>query len=210
MQVSTRHKFIFLSNRKCGSSALTTALTPHCSMVLRNDYRLRHTNFAELQEYIMPFLKARLGDELADYQVYAMMREPTEWAYSWYRFRSRPMLADAGHPNHKVYTGDVSWEDFLGEFGKRQKDRKPFANLSHQNKFLTGRDGTNNGLTIYRYEDYDAFVSMLEDRIGKSLNMERRNVSPERSDKIKASDYQVGEKIFAQDYALYRALEKRS
>lgn len=201
MLVSPRHKFIFLSNHKCASTSIIGALKPHCAFVAESDHRLRHTKYREFQQFILPFLEHRLGPEVSDYKIYCLFREPTDWLYSWYRFRSRPKLQG----EKERYTGGMAWQDFLAE--ALEPRPAPFATVGRQAAFVTGLDGKTEGLTLFAFEALESFWCDVSGRVGRALDLPRLNMSPKRDETAPSdADRARCRQVLAEEYAIYDGL----
>lgn len=202
MLISTRHKFVFLANRKCASSSLVHSLQPYSDVVMDADHRLRHTSFSEYQRHIKPFLTEKIGDEVDEYSIFCLFREPTDWLYSWYRFRTRPEIAPDVAPDHWEYTGDMSWAAFLDEALKL----KPalFANFGgRQYEFIEGLDGSSEGLTLFRYDQMDRFLDRMKQQVEQDFDLVEWNVSPSLDGGPTPDDIARCRVELAADYRVY-------
>ncbi len=206
MLVSTKHKFAFLSNRKCASSSLIESLGPYCDITMGRDHRLRHLSFGDYQKHVLPLLVEKVGGEARDYQVFCLFREPVDWLFSWYRFRTREEISPTVTPNHWEYTGNISWSEFLDECLKERP--AAFADLPPQHHFVQGMDGTSDGLTIFPYEEFDRFLEAISARIGEPVDVVNWNVSPKLQDGPTKADYRRCRKALAADYQIYDAIRK--
>lgn len=204
MLISTRHKFIILSNRKCASTSLVFSLRGYCDGVFDFDHRIRHTSYSEYQRLMLPFLRHKVGDEVDTYDVYCLYRDPAEWMHSWYRFRTRDEISPAQQPGHWEYAGHLTWPEYLQEAVK--KAPAAFANVGRQWEFAVGEDGTTKGLTLVRYEDMPKFLSLIEGRIGQGFVMEERNISPAKTADLTAEDIAFCRAHLARDYEIYDAI----
>lgn len=204
MLISVKHKFVFLSNQKCASSSIIKSLKDHSDAVLGNHFRLRHTPYADYEQFVLPFLQHRVGPEVVDYPVYTLFREPTDWLFSWYKFRRRHKIEAEDHPRHHLYTGDISWAEFLQEVASPKP--RPFAKVGRQAKFVLASDQKTVGPTLFRYENIDQLWSTLCAHVGKPLVLERRNVSPPSDQAPNAEDQKLCRAILADDYRIYDAI----
>ena len=72
---------------------------------------------------------------------FCVMRNPTDWVFSWFRFRQRDALKNPNHPGASNYTGDISFDEFVAAY--LQKENKPdFANITTQRNFFLMADGS--------------------------------------------------------------------
>lgn len=168
MLISTRHQLVFIAMPKTGTRSLEAALTPHSSILIPRDPKVIHTTLGQFNQYLRPWLEEKGYLELTTFGV---VREPIDWLQSWWRYRARDNLQ--GHHN---YTGHVSFEGFAEAY----LSPKPpaFARFQHPTGVLTD-DGRPVDM-LFKYENYDALVDWLSDRIGKALKIDHRNASPSR------------------------------
>lgn len=208
MLVSSRHKFVFLSNRKCASSSLVHSLQPFCDVIMASDHRLRHTSYSEYQQYLLPYLVNMIGDEVHDYKVYALFREPLDWIYSWYRFRCRKEISPEVQPDHWEYAGYVSWQEFMAETLKDEP--REFASIGRQSRFVTSVHGGLEGLTLFRFDEVNSFVEHMSSEIGKQIELVRFNVSPKIEAQPNTRDMRRARKLLKQEFDIYEAIPQRS
>lgn len=171
---------------------------------METDHRLRHTSYSDYQQYIAPYLSHMTEDDLADYEIYALFREPIDWLYSWYKFRTRPAIAPDVAPGHWEYAGHVGWRDFLRESFK--KIPADYANVGRQSSFVTGQDGTTKGLTLFRYDQMDRFLDHLYTRVGQQFDVVNLNVSPTVQEIPSQADYDHYREVLAAEYSIYDAI----
>ena len=204
MIVSTKHRFVFLSNRKCASSSLVHSLQKHSGMIAQTDQRLRHTNFREYRDHIKPWLEARTGENTDDYKIYCLFREPTEWLFSWYRFRQRKEISPEVQPDHWEYTGNMTWQDFLD--GYFTDPRPKFARVGTQANFVMDGKGHIGPNALYAFDRMPEMIADIEDRIGEELDIVEYNVSPKTTTALTPEDYAYCKERLKRDYAVYNSL----
>ncbi len=105
-----------------------------------------------------------------------VMREPIDWLASWFRYRTRDEIKKT-----KRYTGDMSFDDYLlklcdkNEVGKRNE-----ISLNGQSKFLISKNRI--GIDrIFPYEKIDNFINFLSERLNRTIELPKQNISPELS-----------------------------
>lgn len=204
MLLFTQQKFVVLSNRKCASTSLVHTLGDHAGGVIDRDHRIRHTNYREYQELVLPFLRAKIGSEVDDYDVYCVVREPTDWYHSWYRFRTREQISPENAPGHWEYAGHFSWREYL----EASIAKKPEKCLMRQRQFefACGQDGSTDGLTLIRYDDMAAFFDLLCERVGVEAEMLNWNVSPVSDTGPTNDDRAYCREHVPDDYRLYESI----
>ncbi|SLN14461.1 sulfotransferase family protein [Pseudooctadecabacter jejudonensis] len=169
MLVFAKEKLVFLAVPKTGTTALEAALAPHADVVMRNPPNLKHTPAYRYHHQLKPYLA---GSGLKDLELVCILREPISWLGSWYRYRGR---ADKdGAPNS---TKGISFDDFCNEYAKGSP--AIYADkLGYPPKFIRRRSGDMIIDHLFQYEQMDKAVGFFEGRLGVSLSLERRNVSP--------------------------------
>jgi hypothetical protein len=144
-----------------------------------------------------------------DIESFCIMRDPIDWVYSWYKFRSRNELKDyANNPSlmhrTKMYCGDISFEEFV-RYLLQDKEKPKFAKIGTQGRYILLDSGQLGVDMVFKYENgMDPVANYLSEKIGEEVTIPRFNVSPERhvtfSDELRL---QLEEK-FCNDYQLYR------
>jgi len=204
MLLFTQHKFVVLSNRKCASTSLVHTLGGYAGGVIDRDHRIRHTSYSEYQELVLPFLRRKIGEEVNSYDVYCVVREPTDWYHSWYRFRTRENISPEHAPGHWEYAGHMSWREYLEASIAKGAERCLMR--QRQADFARGIDGTNKGLTLVRYDDMAKFFDLLCKRLGVEEEMLTWNVSPSSNEGPSDDDRAYCRAHLPDDYALYESI----
>lgn len=175
-----RARLAILSEPKTGTVALETALGPLAAIVMTSPPKLKHIRYPDFLAHVAPLVEAQCGLKRADYDVVSVMREPLDWFGSWYRYRSRPALANPADPRAIFYTGGISFAQFIEDvckpFGKRpryaQMDPPCSVALSAPDRIGVDR--------LFPYEDLAGLYDLVAERTGKPVELKRLNVSPER------------------------------
>lgn len=194
MLVFWERRLVFLATPKTGSTAIETALESLAAIPVMRPPLLKHTNVHRYRRFIGPYLKAASGD---DFQTVALMREPRDWLGSWFRYRTREAV-EAGKG-----TRGMSFGDFVTSYAA---DPQPaFADVGSQERFLRPRNGE--GVDhLFRYEDIDAFVAFLEDRLDCAITLPRLNVSPPGALDLSAEAEALLHRACARDFDIYNRL----
>lgn len=196
MLLFAKEKLALLAVPKTGTSAWHAALGPTADLAFRSPPPLKHMPLRRFQRTVGPMLK-RAGIE--EIETVAVIREPESWLGSWYRYRQR--LGLEGQPES---TRGVSFDAFVRAY--LSDDRPAYANLGSQARFVTPRHGGRRIDRLFRYEDQGAFLSFLEARLGRAVQLPRRNVSPEMELKLSAETRALLHAARAEDFALYQGL----
>ena len=195
MLVFWKKGLVFLPPPKTGSPAIAAALESLAAVSVQRPPLLKHTTVHRYRRFIGPYLEAASKD---NFTLVALMREPTDWLGSWYRFRQRDET-DAGKS-----TLGMSFDDFVRAWC--QDPRPDFADVGSQAKFLRPRQGV--GVDrLFRYEEIDGFVRFLEERLDCEIILPRLNVSPRGSTELASGTMDLLREAAAEDFALYATLK---
>ena len=194
MLVFWDQRLAFLATPKTGSTAIAAALESLAAVSIQRPPLLKHTTVHRYRRFIGPYLEAASKDT---FTLVALMREPTDWLGSWYRFRQREETEPAKS------TRDITFDDFVRAWCR--EDRPEFADVGSQGKFLRPRQGV--GVDrLFRYEAIGTFVHFLEDRLGCEIILPRLNVSPPGLTDLTPETEALLHEVAAEDFDLYRTL----
>ncbi|MFN4191739.1 MAG: hypothetical protein ACK4FR_02245 [Tabrizicola sp.] len=194
MLVFWEKRLAFLATPKTGSTAIAAALESLAAVSIQRPPVLKHTTVHRYRRFVGPFLEAASKDT---FTVVALMREPTDWLGSWYRFRQRDET-DAGKS-----TRGMSFDAFVRAWCT--DPRPEFADVGSQARFLRPRQGI--GVDrLFRYEEIDGFVRFLEDRLDCEITLPRLNVSPTGPTELSDTTADLLREVAAEDFALYATL----
>lgn len=168
MIVFIKEKLVILAIPKTGSTALQSALSARADMVVSNPPELKHAPIYRYDRFFRPIYQKMFD---IDPEVMAVVREPTDWLGSWYRYRTREFLQ--GQPTS---TANISFDDFVRTY--LQKEPPAFANVGSQAKFLTPRPNGASVTHLFKYENLQNAVGFLEDRLVMQISLRQENTSP--------------------------------
>lgn len=171
MLVFWKEKLVLLAVPKTGTTALAGALAPYASLVLRDPPHLKHSPVYRYQRFLAPFFEKAGGQEM---ETMAIVRHPVDWLSSWYRYRHRDALD--GHPNS---TKGISFDDFVGEYCRGKP--AAYAAVGSQATFVQGPQGALGVDYLFQYEAFATATRFLQDRLGRSIETRRLNVSPDHA-----------------------------
>lgn len=191
MLVFWKQKLVILAVPKTGTTALAAALGSSADIVVNDPPELKHAPLFRYNRFFRPmFEKACKEDGM---ETMAIMREPVDWLSSWYRYRRRDFVK-----GKRTSTENVSFDEFVLEYCK--EDRKPFANVGSQFKFLEPRPNGTKVNHLFRYDDQASIMTFLEERLERKIELEQRNVSPkldiELSDDVRELLYEARQEEF--------------
>ncbi len=199
MLVFWKPKLVFLAQPKTGTTAIAAALESLAAVSIPRPPVLKHTTVHRYHRFIHPFLEDTSG---GPFEVVAMIREPRDWLGSWYRYRQRDALAD-----EQESTLGMTFETFVQAYCREK--RPEFASIGSQERFLRPRQGKWLD-KLFRYEDIDAFVHYLEEKLDCEISLPRLNVSPPGRLELSAETEKLLRQFAAKDYAMYETLQPNS
>lgn len=195
MIVLLRHRLAILAMPKTGSTAIEAALAPHADLVASRPPELKHMTLRRFERFLRPLLAAYGA---GDAETVCLIREPLDWLGSWYRYRSRPGLADPARR-----TDSVDFDGFVAAY--LSPSPPAFAQVGRQSVFLRPGPRGRGIDHLFRYEAIAAFTDFLADRIGRPLDLPRLNVSPGPRPRISDAMRARAEAELAEDYRLWRS-----
>jgi hypothetical protein len=173
VQVSLKHRFVFLCTPKCASNSIEAMLRPYVDIDLQGPPSVRHTNVQQYQRHLKPYLAVVAPD--TEFETVAMVREPISWLYSWYRFRARSALRSQRHAH---CTAHVTFSEFVEAY--LANPQPPFARVGSQSEFLTDEEGNLGVDHLFAYENVESLVNFFSQRLRQKLALRTINVSPMR------------------------------
>ena len=201
MIISTKHRFVLLSNTKCASTSLTHSFKDHVDLTMAEDYRLRHTDYKTYKQFVEPYLQHALQSEPDNkFDVFCLFREPVDWVFSWYKFRRSSHLGKADDPEKS--TTNITWDDYLTLYLKGWPQNKSLV-VGQQHSFVTLKDGSTTGLNLYRYENLHKLTALLSDRIGKQVGLLEWNVSSTHDFAPSDEHRERARRVLKRDYQIY-------
>lgn len=204
MLLAPRKGFVFLAMPKAASTSIEQAFLSHSGIALQGN-PFKHTKYAAFQRFLEPFLASK-GIPRDSYEVVCLFREPIDWLYSWWRYRSREELANPSHLLHRNYTGHVSFEQFAYAY---MKGNERFARVDRPSgvrrpsKFVQSRPGQAEIDRIFRYDRLDLLVDFLCERVGEEVEVGTSNVSPKVPFSLSAECERELRAFFASEYRIY-------
>lgn len=173
-------RLVILSQPKTGTTALDHALSPRASIAVNNPPSMKHIQYHKFMTFVAPWLQAQSGLAREQYDVVSVMREPIDWLGSWYRYRTREQLKEAGSKKRRGnYTGDVSFDAFVQEVLKPKSERASYAGLGSPCGVALRSDGGIGCDRIFPYEDLSGLHEMIQERTNRPVDLTLMNVSPD-------------------------------
>ena len=180
MLISEEHAFVFFCTPKCASNSVEAMLKPYARLQLLGSPPVRHTNVRTFDAYIRPYLESVAPK--TEFTRVAIVRDPVDWLYSWYRFRSRAELRGGASENS---TAGVSFEEFVDSYLDAES-RPAYADVGSQAEFLATESGEIGVDRLFAFDELDELLSFFSARIGKPLSLTALNVSPSKASQNRA------------------------
>lgn len=188
MLIFWKARLAILAVPKTGTTALEQALAPAADTAILNPPGLKHCTVRKFRRELSPFFEQKGKRPL---EFVAVMREPVDWLGSWYRYRTRPDLD--GQPNSAA---GMTFDAFID--GYLQEPQPAFAKVGAQATFLEG--GVDH---LFSYAEPSALLTFLEDRLSRSINLTRENVSPPGETGLSPDRHAALKTKYAADFALW-------
>ncbi len=199
MMVSLRHRLVLLAMPKCASSALEEALAPHMDVIIQGVPSAKHTPFRKYNRFLRKYFEGFADGPM---ETVCLFREPLDWLNSWWRYRGRPDI-----PNPSNSTREMNFDAFVNLYLDGAKSP---ADLGRQSRFISDANGVPSVDHLYRYENLDALLQFIEDRMQLSIRLQQRNVSPPAHHEAALStetDRKLREDL-REDFEIYSSLKK--
>lgn len=196
MLIFWEQRLVFLATPKAGSTAVEVALESLASVSMQRPAPMKHMSASDYHQVLAPWLAARAG---APFTTVALMREPIGWLRSWYRFRTRDDMEDPDHP-----MAGKSFDAFAQDY--MAPTPSPQADIGSQSAHLCSPEGKPLVDRIFRYEEIDAFMDFLEDRLDCAITLARVNVPPAADVALQPQTEAALKQAMAADFRLYDSL----
>lgn len=205
MQLSCKKGIGFVCVPKCGSTSVEALMRRQCDFSMSGNPTLKHIRYCQIEESVFPLLQSlRISRPF----MFAIVREPVSWMKSWYQFRARDELAPLGHPQHRNYTGHMTFPEFIENF---LAPRPPsFARVQSQSHYLFAKDGSIGVNKIIALEDIDTEVPKLLAQFDISVpgGISRKNTSPHKQTELLPPDLLKRlQTHLAMDFKLYNSTQ---
>jgi hypothetical protein len=161
-------KLVLLAVPKTGTTALEAALLAHADTAILNPPEKKHLTARRWRNQLAPFFENRGTRQI---ETMAIIREPRDWLGSWYRYRARPEISGSASS-----TAGMDFAQFVT--GWLSDPQPEYARVGRQSRFVANAEGKIIVDHLFRYEDLDQAVDFLQQRLGVTLDLGRRNISP--------------------------------
>ena len=161
-------KLVLLAVPKTGTTALEAALLAHADTAILNPPEKKHLTARRWRNQLAPFFENRGTRQI---ETMAIIREPRDWLGSWYRYRARPEISGSASS-----TAGMDFAQFVT--GWLSDPEPEYARVGRQSRFVANAEGKIIVDHLFHYEDLDQAVDFLQQRLGVTLDLGRRNISP--------------------------------
>ena len=196
MLIFWKKRLAILANPKTGSTAIESALGSLAHVAIGRPAEMKHMSASHFDTHLAPFLEKAAGGR---FTTVALMREPTDWLGSWYRYRLRD---DIPKPERSAagLTFDEAAQDYVSP--------KPSAKMAvgSQAKFLGWSEGKTAVDRIFCYENMAKFLEFMEDRLDCEIILPQLNVSPKSALTLQPETRRRLQEKLAPDYELYQRI----
>lgn len=177
---------------KAASTSIEMALSPYCDMAYYGNSRIKHLSYRKYQRFVQPYL-ASLGYD--DIETCCLMRDPVDWLFSWYRYRTRGAVAGKSQS-----TAEISFDEFVSIYLARPDNSK---GVGRPSRFVANKSGEPSVDHIFKYENLPVFIQFLEERFGEPLLLDRLNESPIKEFTLAPDLKSRLQEYFAPEYEIY-------
>lgn len=152
MQISHRHRFVFLSYARTGSRTACRLLEPYCDVPIlkKREVTAEKPYFKHMTWRAVEAQFAAEGRSLADYRTAVFCRNPFDRVRSLYRH----------HVVAQAPGTAVSWPEFVAQF-RAVKPRGNYGRLRMPLVEFAGDGESARVGKVLRYEDYEASLEAL-------------------------------------------------
>lgn len=205
MQLSTRAGFAFLCAPKCASSAIEAAIAPFCNINFSGPGGLKHITARDYRTHILAYHHRVLTNY--PIEAFSIVREPIEWLFSWYRFRQRDDIRSPDHPQHRNYTGNMSFETFVEAY-LDPDNSSSLVNVGNQSRFHLLEDGSVGVERIFDMTRLDRVAGYLSHKLNRPIELPVKNKAPEMVMRLSEDRKQDLRRALAKDYTLYNRVRQ--
>ncbi len=175
MLVFVKERLVLIDVPKCATTSVNSVLRPQTNIIIGGSPNLKHLKFREAFCMLDLLLSGKF--DIREFEFVSLFRNPVEWMYSWYCYRSRNELKNPLHPNHlnRVVEG-MSFESFCSTYlqgGERLKCHPS----SYQFDFVSDNDELLGVDKCFSFHSLDFFESWLSERLDRKLVFPKKNSS---------------------------------
>lgn len=170
MLISLAGRLVVIAVPKTGTTALDMTFGRLSDPLPKGVQKMRHMRLAHYQRAVAPKLALQIG-ALPD--TLALVREPVDWLFSWYRYRSRPALRNPAHS-----TQGMDFAAFVEAVLTPEETRPALAQVGSQVAMLTRAEGGVGADLMFPFGQFDSAAAYVGHRMRSARRPNRVNVSP--------------------------------
>jgi len=197
MLISLSKKLTFLAMPKAASTSIEKALQPYCDIVFQNNPRVKHIRYRRYNRFIVPYVEKSGFGPL---ETTCLFREPTDWLFSWYKYRARPAIN--GKPQS---TGGMTFDEFTARY---IAEDIVVSDIGRTSRFVAGPEGNPAVNHIFRFENLSTYIAFLEERFEQKLDVEHLNQSLQLDYTLSSERQAQLEQYLAPEYEIYEAARR--
>ncbi|WP_411840555.1 sulfotransferase family 2 domain-containing protein [Paracoccus sp. ME4] len=195
MIIFWRKSLVMLSVPKTGTHSYIDHLQYHADIVIKHPQNLKHMGIKQFNKKILPLFP----NQETDIDYFGYIRNPADWLWSWYRYRSRPEIN-----NRPSSTAGISFRQFIDDY--LDPNTPPHANVGRQSSILTSSNPNISANIIFKYENRDTANSYLSQRLGIAVNPDKfLNRSPVMNSCISKEEVAILERSIPFEFELYES-----
>lgn len=190
IKYSGENKFIFIANTKCASTSIEASKIAKIADIRITDNNIKkHMPIREIHNRF-DFIFEKY--DFNDFFKFGIIRDPIDWVVSWFNFRSRVGLKNPNHPNHKNYTGNMTFS----EFWHANKD-KGFLSPQYHNFFFANKNKNLGVNYLVRQESFIEDIEPIKEILQlDSLGINKKNKSTIKRISCEDVDNKIKEEIY--------------
>lgn len=194
MIISQTGNFVFFASTKSASTAIEMALEPFASVAITSPPEVKHMNVRDFEREIVPEL-----DYGAGLDRFIVMREPIEWLFSWYRYRTREDLKGQSRS-----TANINFNRFVECY--LSIPQPDFAKVGKPIRMMKDKKGKIAIQNIYKYAALNSLEAEFSERLGQHIKIPANiNASPEIDFDIAPGLFFDLEQYFKDDFEVYES-----
>jgi hypothetical protein len=153
---------------------------------------VKHIRYRRYKRFILPYIDQSGFGPL---ETTCLFREPTDWLFSWYRYRSRDKIKTKPQS-----TANMSFDEFVSRYMAEDSN---VYDIGRTSLFVIDHDSKPAVDHIFRYENLPAYTKFLESRFEEKFDFDHLNESPKREFTLSAQLKTQLEEFLAPEYEIY-------
>jgi len=195
MMIFWRKSLIMISVPKTGTHSYIDHLQSQADIVFKHPQNMKHMGLNQFTKKVLPLLSPSKRE--LDY--FGFVRNPVDWLWSWYCYRSRPEII-----NRPASTASITFKEFIRSY--LEPDSPPYANVGRQSALLTSPNPPYKANVIFKYENHNSANEYLSSKIGIQVKpCKILNQSPQREKDISRDDVSLLEREVPYEFEIYES-----